>query len=111
MSGLPAIQTEAATGKAKELPVEAPLPKFLAASGYKGMVYREPYGVALIILTAGGTRWQYTHGVADPESIPPESYILDTALFERPGNIAGRPAECRRFRKNPEVTGNLWKEV
>jgi len=38
------------------------------------------------ILTAGGTRWQYTHGVADPESVTPESYILDTALFERPGN-------------------------
>jgi pimeloyl-ACP methyl ester carboxylesterase len=38
------------------------------------------------ILTAGGTRWQYTHGVADPESIAPESYILDTVLFERPGN-------------------------
>jgi len=38
------------------------------------------------ILTAGGTRWQYTHGVADPESVPPESYILDTALLERPGN-------------------------
>src|SRR5262245_9570476 len=38
------------------------------------------------ILTAGGTRWQYTHGVANPESIPPESYTLDTALLERPGN-------------------------
>jgi pimeloyl-ACP methyl ester carboxylesterase len=38
------------------------------------------------ILTAGGTRWQYTHGVADPEGVPPESYVLDTALFERPGN-------------------------
>ena len=38
------------------------------------------------ILTEGGTRWQYTHGVADPESVPPESYTLDTALFERPGN-------------------------
>jgi pimeloyl-ACP methyl ester carboxylesterase len=38
------------------------------------------------ILTAGGTRWQYTHGVANPESIPPEAYTLDTALFERPGN-------------------------
>jgi pimeloyl-ACP methyl ester carboxylesterase len=38
------------------------------------------------ILTAGGTRWQYTHGVADPESIPPESYTLDTALLERPGS-------------------------
>jgi pimeloyl-ACP methyl ester carboxylesterase len=38
------------------------------------------------ILTAGGTRWQYTHGVANPESIPPESYTLDTALLERLGN-------------------------
>ena len=31
-------------------PEEAPVPpKFLAKDGYKGMVYREPYGVALII--------------------------------------------------------------
>src|ERR1700677_3474231 len=38
------------------------------------------------VLTAGGTRWQYTHGVANPEDVPPESYTLDTALLERPGN-------------------------
>jgi pimeloyl-ACP methyl ester carboxylesterase len=38
------------------------------------------------ILTAGGTLWQYTHGVKNPESLPPESYTLDTALLERPGN-------------------------
>jgi pimeloyl-ACP methyl ester carboxylesterase len=38
------------------------------------------------VLTAGGTRWQYTHGVTDPESVAPESYTLDTALLERPGN-------------------------
>lgn len=38
------------------------------------------------VLTAGGTRWQYTHGVANPESIAPESYTLDTALLERPAN-------------------------
>jgi pimeloyl-ACP methyl ester carboxylesterase len=38
------------------------------------------------ILTEGGTRWQYTHGVTNPESVPPESYTLDTALLERPGN-------------------------
>ncbi|HKW34513.1 MAG TPA: alpha/beta hydrolase [Candidatus Acidoferrum sp.] len=38
------------------------------------------------VLTEGGTRWQYTHGVANPERIPPESYTLDTALLERPGN-------------------------
>ncbi len=35
-------------------PVEAPLPKFLAASGRKGMVYREPYEVTLIICTFNG---------------------------------------------------------
>jgi aldehyde dehydrogenase (NAD+) len=35
-------------------PVEAPLPKFLARSGHKGMVYREPYGVTLIICPFNG---------------------------------------------------------
>jgi len=38
------------------------------------------------ILTLEGTRWQYTHGVGNPESVPPESYTLDAALLERPGN-------------------------
>ena len=38
------------------------------------------------ILSEGGTRWQYTQGVLNPESIPPESYTLDTALLERSGN-------------------------
>jgi pimeloyl-ACP methyl ester carboxylesterase len=38
------------------------------------------------ILTFEGTRWQYTHGVSDPDSVPPESYTLDAALLERPGN-------------------------
>jgi pimeloyl-ACP methyl ester carboxylesterase len=38
------------------------------------------------ILTFEGTRWQYTHGVAQPASVPPESYTLDAALLERPGN-------------------------
>src|SRR5262249_20936801 len=30
-------------------PVETPVPRFLAESGHKGLVYREPYGVTLII--------------------------------------------------------------
>src|SRR5262249_47053529 len=38
------------------------------------------------ILTLEGTRWQYTHGVANPEAVAPESYTLDVALLERPGN-------------------------
>ncbi len=42
--------------------------------------------IANNILTLEGTRWQYTHGVANPESVAPESYTLDVALFERKGN-------------------------
>ena len=38
------------------------------------------------ILTLEGTRWQYTHGVTIPERVAPESYTLDTALMDRPGN-------------------------
>lgn len=38
------------------------------------------------ILNFEGTRWQYTHGVTNPEVIAPESYTLDAALLERPGN-------------------------
>src|SRR5580704_16749448 len=38
------------------------------------------------ILTLEGTRRQYTHGVANQDSIAPESYTLDTALLEHPGN-------------------------
>ncbi len=43
-------------------------------------------GIRKNILTLEATRWQYTHGVGDPESVPPEGYTLDTALFERAGN-------------------------
>jgi pimeloyl-ACP methyl ester carboxylesterase len=32
------------------------------------------------------TKWQYTHGVADPSLIPPESYALDSAWLARTGN-------------------------
>ena len=35
-------------------PIEAPLPKFLAATGHKGIVYREPYGVTLVICPFNG---------------------------------------------------------
>ena len=38
------------------------------------------------ILNLEGTKWQYTHGVTNPESVAPESWTLDAALLERPGN-------------------------
>ncbi|SDD65860.1 alpha/beta fold hydrolase [Auraticoccus monumenti] len=31
-------------------------------------------------------RWQYTHGVPDPETVDPETWHHDTALVSRPGN-------------------------
>ncbi|BBU30361.1 hydrolase [Burkholderia sp. THE68] len=37
------------------------------------------------ILNFEGTKFQYVHGVSNPESIAPESYTLDAALLERPG--------------------------
>jgi len=38
------------------------------------------------ILTLEGTRWQYTQGVTNPETVAPESYTLDWALLQRAGN-------------------------
>jgi acyl-CoA reductase-like NAD-dependent aldehyde dehydrogenase len=61
-------------------PVEAPLPKFLAKSGHKGMVYREPYGVTLIICPFNGPLGKYgydslTH--AKPVLISPPDVAID----------------------------------
>ncbi|KAF2094190.1 alpha/beta hydrolase fold protein [Rhizodiscina lignyota] len=30
-------------------------------------------------------KWQYVHGAPDPDSVPPETYNLDWALVQRPG--------------------------
>ena len=45
------LETEFQKSQLKDwmAPVEAPVPRALAATGHKGFVYREPYGVALII--------------------------------------------------------------
>jgi len=32
------------------------------------------------------TKWQYVHGVANPEQVAPEAYYLDALLMTRPGN-------------------------
>ena len=38
------------------------------------------------ILTLEGTKWQYTHGTRNPESISPDTWTLDYARMTRPGN-------------------------
>ncbi|KPC49866.1 alpha/beta fold hydrolase [Amantichitinum ursilacus] len=42
--------------------------------------------VADNVLTLEGTRWQYTHGVPDISKLAPETWTLDYALMQRPGN-------------------------
>ncbi|MGA3008114.1 MAG: alpha/beta hydrolase [Opitutaceae bacterium] len=37
-------------------------------------------------LTPETTRWQYTHGVPNPERLSPDAWTFDSALLARPGN-------------------------
>ena len=78
--------------------------------------------IAKNVLTLEGTRWQYTHGVANPDSVAPESYMLDMALMERPGNkdiqldlflnyasnVALYPAFQEYFRKSKPSLLAIW---
>lgn len=38
------------------------------------------------VLGLEGTRYQYLHGVNQPDLVAPESYMLDVLLMQRPGN-------------------------
>jgi pimeloyl-ACP methyl ester carboxylesterase len=74
------------------------------------------------ILTREGTRWQYTHGVSNPESVPPESYALDAALLEHlpnkeiqldlfldySSNVALYPKFQEYFRKSKPPLLAIW---
>jgi pimeloyl-ACP methyl ester carboxylesterase len=73
-------------------------------------------------LTIDGTRWQYTHGVANAETVAPESYTLDQALLDRPGNkeiqldlflnyasnVALYPAFQKYFREHQPPLLAIW---
>jgi pimeloyl-ACP methyl ester carboxylesterase len=78
--------------------------------------------IAKNVLTLDGTRWQYTHGVTNPDSVAPETYTLDMALMERPGNkdiqldlflnyasnVALYPAFQEYFRKSKPPLLAIW---
>jgi pimeloyl-ACP methyl ester carboxylesterase len=40
-----------------------------------------------MMTTAETTKWQYTHGVADPALVAPESYTLDQYFLDRPQSV------------------------
>src|ERR1700720_4577306 len=78
--------------------------------------------IAKNVLTLEGTRWQYTHGVANADSVAPETYTLDMALMDRPGNkniqldlflnyasnVALYPAFQEYFRKSKPPLLAIW---
>jgi pimeloyl-ACP methyl ester carboxylesterase len=78
--------------------------------------------IAKNVLTLDGTRWQYTHGVANPDNVAPETYTLDMALMERTGNkeiqldlfldyasnVALYPAFQEYFRKSRPPFLAIW---
>jgi pimeloyl-ACP methyl ester carboxylesterase len=52
------------------------------------------------LLTLDGTKMQYLSGAAHPERVPPETYTLDQALLDRPGNKAIQRALFLDYRTN-----------
>ncbi len=51
-------------------------------------------------LTLDATKWQYTHGVRNVESISPDNWLIDSALLARPGNKAIQLALFYDYRTN-----------
>jgi pimeloyl-ACP methyl ester carboxylesterase len=54
-------------------------------------------------LTLEGTRWQYTHGVRNPEAISPDNWIVDQSFQDRPGNKAIQLQLFYDYRSNPPL--------
>lgn len=52
-------------------------------------------------LTAETTRFQYLHGASQPERVSPDSWMLDQALLDRPGNAEIQLELLYDYRNNP----------
>jgi pimeloyl-ACP methyl ester carboxylesterase len=52
-------------------------------------------------LTLEATRWQYTHGVRNVEAISPDTWTIDQALLDRPGNQEVQLALFYSYGSNP----------
>jgi pimeloyl-ACP methyl ester carboxylesterase len=52
-------------------------------------------------LTVEATRWQYTHGVRNVEAISPDTWTIDQALLDRPGNQEVQLALFYSYGSNP----------
>jgi pimeloyl-ACP methyl ester carboxylesterase len=55
------------------------------------------------LLTLDATKWQYTHGTRDPESISPDNWTIDQSLLDRPGNTEIQLAMFLDYGSNPPL--------
>jgi pimeloyl-ACP methyl ester carboxylesterase len=51
-------------------------------------------------LTPDGVRWQYTHGTRALDRVSPDTWVMDQALLERPGNRDIQLALFHDYRNN-----------
>ena len=52
------------------------------------------------LVSADTTKWQYTNGTRDPDSIDPDNWITDQAGLDRPGNVAIQLAMLYDYKTN-----------
>lgn len=55
------------------------------------------------LLTSDATKWQYTHGTRDPETISPDNWAVDQPLLDRPGNAEIQLAMFLDYGSNPPL--------
>lgn len=60
-------------------------------------------------LNIDGTKWQYTHGVRDPEAISPDNWNIDQFFLDRPGNKEIQLALFYSYGSNPPLYPQ-WQE-
>jgi pimeloyl-ACP methyl ester carboxylesterase len=61
------------------------------------------------LLTLDATKWQYTHGVRNPEWISPDNWNIDQPLLDRPGNSDIQLALFYSYGSNPALYPQ-WQE-
>jgi pimeloyl-ACP methyl ester carboxylesterase len=54
-------------------------------------------------LTIEATKWQYTHGVKNENTISPDNWLLDQSLLDRPGNKEIQLQLFYDYRSNPPL--------
>ena len=61
------------------------------------------------LFTLEATKWQYTHGVRQPEVISPDNWNVDQPLLDRPGNVDIQLALFYSYGSNPPLYPQ-WQE-